>query len=119
MDDIKINSIADQVMVPQVAGGKKIKTEINPDSEPQNDKPEQNSKVAAIDLEKVIDDANSLAKAANKDITFQVSSDGKPAIIIVTDKQTGKIIRQIPSEEMIRLSDRMEEFIGMIFNGRI
>ncbi len=39
--------------------------------------------------------------------------------IVITNKETGKVIRQIPSEEMVRLSDNMEEFVGMIFNGRV
>lgn len=119
MEDIKISSIAGQSMIPQVAGGKKIRTEIANDSETENEKNQKSVSEETVDFEKMIDDANKIAKTANKDIHFQINEDGEPPIIIVTDKQTGKIIRQIPSEEMLRLSDRMEEFIGLIYNGRI
>ncbi len=38
--------------------------------------------------------------------------------VTVTDKDTGEIIREIPSEELQRLSGKMEELVGMVFDGR-
>jgi flagellar protein FlaG len=38
--------------------------------------------------------------------------------VTVSDKDTGEVIREIPSEELQRLSGKMEELVGMVFDGR-
>lgn len=119
MDDIRISSIGGAEMIPQVAGGKKIRTDIPADAQTENEKFNKKATEQTADLDKIIENANKVAKTANKEINFQVNEQGEPPTIIVTDKQTGKVIRQIPSEEMMRLKDRMDEFIGLIFNGRV
>ena len=45
--------------------------------------------------------------------------DGEKIAVTVTEKETGKVIREIPSEEVQRLTVKMEEMVGMIFNGRV
>ncbi|MBW2646840.1 MAG: flagellar protein FlaG [Deltaproteobacteria bacterium] len=37
--------------------------------------------------------------------------------IIVSEKETGKLIREIPPKELQRLHVKMEELAGMLFNG--
>lgn len=37
--------------------------------------------------------------------------------VTVVEKETGKVVREIPAEEVQRLQERMEEVIGLIFNG--
>ena len=39
--------------------------------------------------------------------------------IIVSEKETGEIIREIPPEELQGLHAKMEELSGMLFNGMI
>ena len=39
--------------------------------------------------------------------------------IIVSEKETGEIIREIPPEELQGLHAKMEELAGMLFNGMI
>jgi len=41
----------------------------------------------------------------------------KKISIVVSEKETGTLIREIPPEELQRLSVKMEELAGMIFNG--
>ena len=37
--------------------------------------------------------------------------------VIVSEKETGKLIRKIPPEELQRLHVKMEDLTGMLFNG--
>lgn len=37
--------------------------------------------------------------------------------VIVKERETGKIIREIPPKELQKLHMKMEELLGMIFNG--
>jgi len=118
MDDIRIAKIAGTPVtsiVNQVKSGGKLKTEI--DKEPDSGK--ENASAPRADLEKLISSANKIASSNNKEISFRLDEQGEPPIIVISNKETGKVIRQIPSEEMLRLSDNMEEFVGMIFNGRV
>lgn len=41
----------------------------------------------------------------------------KKTAITVSEKETGKLIRKIPPEELQRLHVKMEELAGMLFNG--
>jgi uncharacterized FlaG/YvyC family protein len=118
MEDIGIAKIAGtpvRSIVNQVRSGSKLKTEI--DKEP--DSGSKNTQVSSADLEKLISTANKIASSNKNEISFELDRQGEPPIIIITNKETGKVIRQIPSEEMVRLSDNMEEFVGMMYNGRV
>ena len=121
MDDMSINNIVNmprKALVTQVTENSKVKTEIATESDtPKEDF--SNKREETVDVEELIASANKIASAFKNVINFRIDEEGEPPVIIVTDKETGKVIRQIPQEEMIRLSDKMEEFIGMIFNGRI
>ncbi|MBN2688598.1 MAG: flagellar protein FlaG [Deltaproteobacteria bacterium] len=55
----------------------------------------------------------------NRDVNIAFSTYGRKnekISVTVTEKETGKVIREIPAEELQRLSLRMEELMGMIFN---
>jgi flagellar protein FlaG len=43
--------------------------------------------------------------------------DNEKISVTVYEKDTGKVIREIPPEEFQRLNEKMEEVIGLIFNG--
>jgi len=55
------------------------------------------------------------------DISLKFSTYGKnndKMSVTVVEKQSGEIVREIPPEEVQRLQTRMEEIIGLIFNGK-
>ncbi|MGB3727486.1 MAG: flagellar protein FlaG [Glaciecola sp.] len=43
-------------------------------------------------------------------LSFTISEDAKQPVVIVSDKESGNIIRQIPSEEMQKFAERVKEF---------
>lgn len=67
----------------------------------------------------LVHQANLKAGTYNGKITFQLEKDGQPPKILVLDKESGKIIRKIPSDELESINSQMEKFIGTIFNGRV
>ena len=76
--------------------------------------------------EKKVVNAGQLAEQANKrvrlfttKIEFLYDSEHHRSVIIVKDKETGEIIRQIPPKEMASLMDKMDEIEGIIFNRSI
>ena len=47
--------------------------------------------------------------------SFYGVNDEKVAVIVV-DRETGEVIREIPTKEMQALQTKMGELVGMIFN---
>ena len=45
--------------------------------------------------------------------------DNEKMAVVVSDKDTGKVIREIPPEELQNLYVKMNELIGIIFNHRV
>ena len=53
-------------------------------------------------------------------ITFSTYGEqSKKTAVTVSEKETGKLIREIPPEDLQRLHVKMEELAGMIFNGMV
>lgn len=70
-------------------------------------------------LEKIVSEANAKMSRANRQIRFELfeSSGGNQDVAIkVVDSKTQEVLAEIPSEEMIEFSNKMEEVIGMLFD---
>ncbi len=76
-------------------------------------------KTGPQNLAKLVNQANLKVGTYNNKIKFQLDNDGQPPTILILDKETGKIIRKIPSDEMSDLNSKMEKYVGTIFNGRV
>jgi len=55
----------------------------------------------------------------NINIAFSTYGENRKTAVTVSEKETGKLIREIPPEELQRLHVKMEELAGMIFNGMV
>jgi len=55
----------------------------------------------------------------NVNLDFSVHQDTGQIMVTVTDKETGKIIREIPPREILDLTAKLEEMIGIIFDQKI
>jgi len=67
-------------------------------------------------IEKALVKANELTKSLSRTLSFSYDNRIEKVIVKVMEGDGGKIIRQIPPEEMIRLSVRMDEIMGMLIN---
>lgn len=54
----------------------------------------------------------------NSSLSFQVyGKDNDKIAIVVSDKATGKVIREVPAKEVQKMQVKLDELIGLIFNG--
>jgi len=70
-------------------------------------------------LQKMIEEANSKMARANRQIKFELfegTGGNQDVAIKVLDSKTQEVLAEIPSEEMIEFSRKMEEVIGMLFD---
>jgi len=75
------------------------------------------------DMEQIQKDMDSTVKRLNEqmdslniNIRFGFNDKIDSLYVNVTEKSTGKLIRKIPSEEAMKIAEKMKEIIGMIFD---
>ena len=66
-------------------------------------------------LENVVSNLNHLVRDLHRELQFSVDEDSGDTVIKVIDSKTDEVLRQIPSEEVMRLRQRLEEAAGVIF----
>ncbi|MFQ3190963.1 MAG: flagellar protein FlaG [Paraglaciecola sp.] len=82
--------------------------------------------VSAKQIENAVRELNEFVQSNNRQLAFSVDEGSNKQVVKVTDSESGKIIRQIPSEEVLRLSERLQDFqmevgtaIGLLFNKQV
>ena len=72
---------------------------------------------AGPSLEQVQQAANNVqqkVQAQTSNLTFSVDQGSGKTVVKLMDNETGKVIRQIPSEEMIAMSEAMDKMQGLL-----
>lgn len=78
-----------------------------------------NGKPSREEIEKSLVKINELAKSLSRKLSFSYDDRIEKIVVKVMEGDSEKIIRQIPPEEMIRLSLRMDEIMGMLINQNV
>ncbi len=66
-------------------------------------------------LTEVVSHLNDLVRELHRELEFSVDEDSGDTVIKVIDRETEEVVRQIPSEELMRLRARLQEAAGVIF----
>jgi flagellar protein FlaG len=81
------------------------------------------SEVTPEQIDQAVSEISEFVQAGNRQLNFSIDEDSNKQIVKVTDSQSGEVIRQIPSEEILELSDRLKELttdvgsaVGVLFN---
>ncbi len=78
-----------------------------------------NEKSSREAVEKTLVTVNELAKSLSRKLSFTYDDRIDRIIVKVMEGDGKKIIRQIPPEEMIRLSLKIDEIMGMLINQNV
>ncbi len=73
-------------------------------------------KVTEEKIQRVSELMNNYVQSMQKDIKIKVDNETGDIMVKVISEKDGKVIREIPSEEMINLAARMEEITGAFFD---
>ena len=90
----------------------------------------QADNVRSTENDKQLDDAiskvESFLKVQNRDLAFSIDEETNRSIVTVKDSQSGDVIRQIPSEEVLELAERIQELqqdvgnsVGVFINNQV
>ena len=66
-------------------------------------------------VQQSLDDINKVMAGFSISVQFQIDPDYKELIVKVVDQDTGKLIRQIPTEDVVRMSKAMDSLKGLLF----
>jgi len=82
-----------------------------------NETPATGSATAQSDFKTVQQLAAELGTALNRlagDFSVSVEKDSGTMVVRITDQETGEIVRQIPSKELLEADRSMERIVGLI-----
>jgi len=83
-------------------------------NQPQSGQSQHDGKHQEKDLQQAVDHLNDTAKLFNTQLQFAIDATTGKQVIKVTDSQTNEVIRQIPSEDALRLSKALNDFKGLL-----
>lgn len=63
-----------------------------------------------------VTDMQDFVQATHHNIQFQLDEDSGRMLVKVTERETGEVIRQIPSEEAVRLAESLSEIRSLLFS---
>jgi flagellar protein FlaG len=61
------------------------------------------------DMQEMVDKLNESQELSSRNLSFNVDQEAGRTVIKVLDSESGDVIRQIPSEELVELAKRMQE----------
>ncbi len=67
-------------------------------------------------LEEAIQQLNDQAKRNGRDLNFRVDDAIDRTVITVRSKHTGEVVRQIPSETVLKVAHSIEDMKGLLLN---
>ncbi len=115
-----MDNITDNITIDRV-DAEPLKTSETPVNKPVvSESPpiaEDSGKISESETRELTEKLQGYLDKMNINIAFSTygQKDSKTAVT-VSEKETGKLIREIPPEELQRLHTKMEELAGMLFN---
>lgn len=95
-------------------------------SPPQADNNGIGEEASVQDIEIAVSEVRDFVQSQRTNLNFSFNDDSNRSIVQVTDSDTGELIRQIPSEEVLALSDRIRglqsdvgEAVGVLFSKEV
>lgn len=89
------------------------------------DKSEQSGS-NSVNIESAVAEISEFVQSQNRSLAFSVDEKSQRSVVEVKDTDSGEVIRQIPSEEVLALSERIKELqtdvgaaVGVLFNKQV
>lgn len=75
-------------------------------------------KEATVDMTDLVERFRSQVQSIQRDLNFSVDDSTGDVVVQVIDGDSGKVVRQIPSEEILRLTERLDEMRSLMFEAK-
>ena len=81
-----------------------------------NDAP--SAKTSPTQLDTALQQVNDKLKVLGTDLHFEVDKDSALTLVKVVDRDSGEVLRQIPSEAAVRIARSLDQIVGHLVNHR-
>jgi uncharacterized FlaG/YvyC family protein len=68
------------------------------------------------EVENTVDALNEVFQQANVSVQYKVDADTKDIVVMLIDRNTDEVLRQIPPEQILKMRHRLEELMGLLFD---
>jgi flagellar protein FlaG len=101
-----------------LAGGRQHGAESSqaPSAATPTGNPTKNAVISAAFMDAVNQDMQAMHQVG---LEFSVHKKTGETVVKVVDTNTGKLIRQIPPQEMLDLADKLEDMMGILFDKKV
>ena len=79
------------------------------------DAKEAEGKLSAKQVQQSLQEINKVMAGLSISVQFKIDPDYREFIVKVVDQDTGKLIRQIPTEDVVKMSKAMDNLKGLLF----
>lgn len=70
------------------------------------------------DMKDLVERFRSQVQSIQRDLSFSVDDSTGDVVVKVIDGDSGTVVRQIPSEEILRLTERLDEMRSLMFEAK-
>jgi flagellar protein FlaG len=78
-----------------------------------NDASQKTAAISRAELDSAIEYANETGKLLKRKLNFDIDDSTNKVIVRVVDEESGKVIRQVPDTEMLRISAHLKQLREM------
>lgn len=71
------------------------------------------------ELTRVTERLNKVVDALDVAVRFEIHDETGRIVVKVVDRETGDVVRQIPPEQMLKISAEMEKLVGLLVDERV
>jgi flagellar protein FlaG len=75
-------------------------------------KNDSNQKLSLDAVKEAVKSGNTMLQSASSSLSFEIDSATKQVVVKIVDRNTGELVRQIPTVEMLDFMRRMKELEG-------
>lgn len=77
--------------------------------------PEQSAESVRESVEKAVSSIQGFVQSIRRDLNFDFDDSSGRVVVKVTDSTSGDVVRQIPTEDALRLAENLEEIRSLLF----
>lgn len=110
-----VGSTATPQSVRDSQGGTSVKARVEAE-QPKETMPKIDPAEMLERLEQIVERLNDSLQDLGRNLNFSVDDRVNRYVIVVQNKESGEVIRQIPDVEALRMAHRIEDLKGIIFS---
>ncbi len=110
-----VNINAQSNSTQQTQSSRTIKTGVQDSNAKVNN---QQKTLSPNEIKRIINKINENVSKLNKDVKFSYNDAIKSLVVKVIDAKTGRVIREIPPQQVINLQKKLSEVVGIIFDSK-